>query len=104
LIFDEFEQAGAIQRADVAIDHRVVELTPLANLHVGPHDLLIDVRRSDELDRDGTHRGAPAAPDFCVAWATVARHPSTIRAMTTTRRATRKIGLLCVVFKAGDVS
>jgi hypothetical protein len=48
----EFEKAGAVERADVAIQHEFIELAPIANLHVRAHHLLVHVGRADELDRN----------------------------------------------------
>ena len=53
LDLDILEQAGAVERPVVAVDHRVVEAAPLTHLHVGADDLLVDVGGPDELDRDG---------------------------------------------------
>ena len=50
--FDELEEAGAVERTDVAIEDDLIEVAALAHRHVGAHDLLIHVRRADELDRD----------------------------------------------------
>jgi hypothetical protein len=52
LKFDELEEAGAVERAEVAIQHVGVEIATLTDLHIGPNDLLVHVGRADKLDRD----------------------------------------------------
>ena len=47
--------AFAREGADVAIDHRLVQVPPLAHLDVRPGDLLVHVGRADELDGDRSH-------------------------------------------------
>ena len=53
LDFDELEQAGAIERPDVAIDHGVVQIPTLADLHVGADHVLADDGGADKFDRHG---------------------------------------------------
>ncbi len=52
LELDELELAGAVERADVAIDERVLEPGALLQLHVGADEVGGDVGRAVETDRD----------------------------------------------------
>ena len=51
----EFEESRLVERPDVPIEHRLVEVAPLADLDVGADDLLVDVGRAHELDRHRAH-------------------------------------------------
>ena len=52
LDLDEFEEAGAVEGADIAVEDHLIKLAPLPDLHVGAHHLLVDVGGADELDRE----------------------------------------------------
>jgi len=47
LHFDKFEKTGAIKRADVAVDHRIVKIDALAHLNIGANNLFTYVSRAD---------------------------------------------------------
>ena len=104
------KRPGLVEGADVAIEHRVVQVAALVDLHVGAHDLLVDVGRADELDRDRAHlvagAGRPPRPgrSRCLR---PHRHDARDERKdhkTSRRRTLRIRGLLGIVFKAGDVS
>ena len=49
---DEFEKARLVEGPNVAIEHRLVEVTAFADLDVGAHELLVHARGADELHGD----------------------------------------------------
>ena len=53
LDLNKLEQTRLVERADVAVDQRLVEVGVLAQGHVGPHDLLAHIGHAHEFDRDG---------------------------------------------------
>ena len=57
---DQLKKTRAVERAQIAVEHVGVELAPLPDLHVGAHDLLVNVGRADKLDRD-----RPGLKDGC---------------------------------------